>query len=68
LSDGAEVNTHGTDPLAADTDSDGLSDDAEVNTYGTDPLAADTDGGGVNDGDEILAGSDPFKHADDKLI
>ena len=33
----------GTDPLAQDTDGDGLTDFEEVATHGTDPLDADTD-------------------------
>ncbi len=53
LSDGAEVNTHGTDPLNPDTDGDGLLDGAEVNTHGTDPLDADTDNDGLTDGQEV---------------
>ena len=63
-----EVNSHGTDPLVADTDGDGLSDGAEVNTHSTDPLVADTDEGGVNDGDEIISGLDPLKWNDDKFF
>lgn len=43
----------GTDPMLADTDSDGLQDGAEVHTYHTDPLKADTDGDTVSDGDEV---------------
>jgi hypothetical protein len=31
------VNTHGTDPTSADTDSDNVSDGDEVNVYNTDP-------------------------------
>ena len=38
LIDGAEVNTHNTDPLNGDTDGDGASDGAEVR-YGENPLA-----------------------------
>ncbi|MBT8137898.1 MAG: hypothetical protein KJO54_12845 [Gammaproteobacteria bacterium] len=37
LSDGDEVNTHGTDPNNSDTDGDGLGDGGEINTGG-DPL------------------------------
>lgn len=40
LADGAEIGTHGTDPLVADTDGDGASDLQEVSD-GTDPLVSD---------------------------
>ena len=50
---------YGTDPLAADTDGDGLSDGAEIDTYSTDPLCADSDGDGLNDAQEILLGTSP---------
>jgi hypothetical protein len=53
LTDGDEVNTHGTDPTDPDTDADGLTDDAEVNTHGTDPLDADSDDDNLSDGDEV---------------
>jgi hypothetical protein len=53
LSDGAEVNTHGTSPVWDDTDGDGLTDGAEVTTHGSDPLKTDTDGDGLNDRDEV---------------
>jgi hypothetical protein len=43
----------GTDPCAADTDSDGLDDDYEINTSGTNPALPDTDGDGLIDGDEL---------------
>ena len=59
LSDGAEVNTHGTNPNDVDSDDDGLTDGLEVNTHSTDPNDADSDGDGVNDGDEVGAGTDP---------
>ena len=55
LSDDAEVNTHGTNPLIGDTDGDGLNDGVEVN----DPNQClnanlpDTDGDGRSDADEI---------------
>ncbi len=42
-----------TDPVAADTDGDGLEDGAEVNTYGTDPLDTDTDDDGLSDSEEV---------------
>jgi hypothetical protein len=41
LSDGAEVNVHGTDPHDPDTDGDGLGDGDEVTSFGTDPLDGD---------------------------
>ncbi len=61
----------GTDPLAADTDGDGLSDGAERRFTGTDPTAADSDEDGTPDGaedpdgdglphaEEVEAGTDP---------
>ena len=49
----------GTNPLAADTDGDGIKDGDEVNIYHTNPLLADTDGDGIPDGAEIAAGTDP---------
>lgn len=49
-----------TDPLAPDTDKDGLNDGDELKTYFTDPLIADTDGDGISDGDELIAGTDPL--------
>lgn len=64
----------GTNPLLADSDSDGLSDRAETqegflllipgrstaSTFYTNPLLADTDLDGVNDGDEVnRGGSNP---------
>lgn len=50
----------GTDPFAADTDSDGLDDGVEVNEHGTDPTTADTDGDGLSDGPEVdEQGTDP---------
>jgi len=60
LSDGAEVNVYGSDPLDPDTDGDGIGDGAEVNVYGTDPDDPDTDGDGLADGAEVnLHGTDP---------
>jgi hypothetical protein len=41
----------GTDPLAYDTDHDGLSDGFEVRRSGTNPLDPDTDDDRVGDGD-----------------
>jgi hypothetical protein len=43
------VNLHGTDPLDADSDDDGLNDGAE-GALGADPLDPDSDGDGVCDG------------------
>jgi hypothetical protein len=59
LSDAAERNVYGTEPLDTDSDDDGLTDGAEVGTYGTDPLATDTDGDGLSDGDEVSGGTSP---------
>ncbi len=52
---------HGSDPLRADTDGDGLSDGQEVNVYGTSPTNPDTDGDGLKDGAEISRRTDPFR-------
>jgi hypothetical protein len=61
LTDGDEVNVHGTNPLNPDSDGDGLSDGQEVNTYFTDPLNPDSDGDGLTDGDEVNThGTDPL--------
>ena len=46
----------GTDPLAVDTDGDGLTDADEVNIYGSDPLLLDTDGDGLSDTQEAALG------------
>ena len=43
----------GLNPLAADTDSDGLSDQVEVVTGNTDPFLDDSDGDGLTDGAEV---------------
>jgi hypothetical protein len=59
LPDGDEVNLHGTDPTAVDTDGDGLSDPDELFVHGTNPLVADSDGDGASDGYEIAQGTDP---------
>ncbi len=59
LTDSAEVNVHGTDPLDSDSDDDGLTDGDEVNVYLTNPLNPDSDTDGFSDGEEISAGSDP---------
>jgi uncharacterized repeat protein (TIGR02543 family) len=50
----------GLDPMAADTDSDGLSDSAEINTHQTSPVLDDSDSDGLADGAEINThGSNP---------
>ncbi len=54
-----EEQEHDTDPLAWDTDGDGLSDGEEVHTHGTDPTDADSDDDGLDDGDEVAVGTDP---------
>jgi len=46
----------GTDPLAADTDGDGIDDRFEHQLTETDPLDSDSDGDGVDDGAEDLDG------------
>ncbi len=48
LTDGDEVNVHGTDPLVTDTDGDGFGDFEEV-FAGTDPTVACDDGVGLPD-------------------
>jgi len=51
-----------TNPLLADTDSDGLTDYQEIVTYKTDPNRADMDGDGLSDRDEVITyGSNPLK-------
>ena len=52
LTDGDEVNTHGTDPLSNDTDNDGLSDNEEI-SLGTNPALADSDSDTLSDNDEL---------------
>ena len=49
----------GTDPLAADSDGDGLADGAEP-ALGTNPLDPDTDGDGLSDGAEVALGTNPL--------
>ena len=51
LSDGDEVNVHGTDPLLRDTDGDGLPDGWEVDN-GLSPLSASGDDGAGGDPDD----------------
>lgn len=48
---------YGSDPLVADTDSDGISDGVEVNTYGSDPRLTDTDADGLMDAQEAVLGT-----------
>ena len=52
LSTPDEYFIHGTDPLVADTDGDGLNDGGEV-TVGTDPFDNDSDDDGLTDGQEV---------------
>ena len=58
LSDGTEVNTHGTSPIKADTDADGLTDSYEIDR-GLNPKNCDSDGDGMSDGWETANGLDP---------
>ena len=55
---------HGTDPLRADTDGDGLDDGAEVG-LGTLPTSADTDGDGLDDDVEMGLGTNPLSRDTD---
>ena len=49
------------EPVAADTDGDGVADSDEVDLYGTDPNTWDTDGDGLSDSEELfVSGTDPF--------
>ena len=60
LTDGAEVNVHGTNPTLVDTDSDTLTDGAEVNVHGTNPTLVDTDSDTLSDGAEVnVHGTNP---------
>lgn len=54
----AEYEIHGTDPLKADTDGDGVEDGDEI-TGGTDPLDRDSDGDGMGDGFENWHSTNP---------
>ncbi|KAF7781464.1 hypothetical protein PRUB_b0692 [Pseudoalteromonas rubra] len=67
LSDGDEVNEHGTSPRKTDSDGDGLSDAAEVLEWFTDPLSIDSDSDGVDDQAETRAGLDPNDGSDAAL-
>jgi len=62
LSDGDEVHTYLTNPLVADTDSDGMPDNFET-THQLDPLvndsAEDKDEDGLSNINEMLAGTNP---------
>jgi len=68
LSDGAEVNTYGSNPTLKDTDADGIPDNVEVAdqtitipvngtmksfTFKTSPTSDDTDADGIKDPDEL---------------
>ncbi len=55
---------HGTDPLRADTDGDGLDDGAEV-VLGALPTSADSDGDGLDDDVEIGLGTNPLSRDTD---
>ena len=59
LSDGGEVNTHGSSPTKADTDDDGLNDYVEVTVHGSNPSLKDSDGDGFGDLFEVETGFDP---------
>ena len=59
-----EINTHGTNPLAADSDGDNLNDGAEI-AGGTNPNRADSDGDGINDDVEVAGGTNPNKSDSD---
>lgn len=49
---------HGTDPLVADSDADGVDDGFEL-SLGTLPTCSDSDGDGLSDGVEISIGTNP---------
>jgi hypothetical protein len=51
---------HGTNPLLADSDGDGLTDPQEISSSLTGPLVGDSDGDGSNDGAEVAAGTNPL--------
>jgi hypothetical protein len=52
LTSADEYYLHGTDPLVADTDGDGLNDGGEI-AAGTSAFNADTDGDGLTDAQEV---------------
>ena len=58
LSNGAEY-MWDADPIASDSDMDGLKDGDEVYLYHSDPVVFDTDGDGADDGWEVGSGFDP---------
>lgn len=61
LTDKAETDTHGTDPMNPDTDDDALNDGAEVLTYESDPKNPDSDQDTLMDGAEVNThGSSPI--------
>ena len=61
----ASATDTGTDPLKADTDSDGRKDGDEINgSVATDPFNADTDADGFTDGEEVAGGHNPNDPAD----
>src|SRR5215204_6953306 len=50
-----------SEPVATDTDGDGVADSDEIDLYGTDPETWDTDGDGLSDGDELfVVGTNPL--------
>ena len=60
LTDGDEVDDHGTNPRRSDTDGDGLGDNDELDVYGTNPLDTDSDDDFLRDGFEVAGGLDPL--------
>src|SRR5690606_10269651 len=65
LADGAEVNTHQTDPALPDTDGDTLADGVEVNDLTTNPTLKDSDSDEFDDNIEVALETDPLS-ADSK--
>jgi uncharacterized protein YegL len=55
----ADEKRHGTDPVNADTDGDGISDYNEIFVHDSSPRNRNTDGDNENDNIEILNGKDP---------
>jgi Bacterial TSP3 repeat len=50
-----------SEPVAVDTDGDGVADSDEIDLYGTDPEIWDTDGDGLSDDDELfVVGTNPL--------